>query len=73
MKVQFFIQIPDCQVCGWKKWPVRTFIDHLNLIPRLLIANVNYCLSRKAFTLLCPTSTCAVPAPALQLASELSS
>lgn len=39
-------------VCGPTEWQVSTFIEHLKLITSLLTANVNYCHSRKAFTLL---------------------
>ena len=48
-------------------------MEHLKLITSLLIANVNYCHSRKAFTLLLAHPLSVVTTLALQLVSELNS
>lgn len=70
MKVQFFIQVLDCLVCRWKKWPVRTLLDHPKLITSLLITTANYCQIRKALPSFLPILICALTMSTLQLVSK---
>ena len=49
VRVLFFIQIFDSLLCWCKKWPVRTFNNHLKLITSLLISNVSYGLKGENF------------------------